>query len=128
MEPLHRVKLRTRSALAEYVPNILQQLPLIFDHVIDIESHSSLSGTWPDKLINLIDMYSSPNLSKTIAKIFPPARGTIYDDDKIKKLNSGIQLYNFFKTDFNSLTSRFKLALMTIVNRTIATIKMLFSI
>jgi hypothetical protein len=41
----------------------------VFDHVIDIESLSSPTSTWLDELINLIDMYSSPNLSKTIAMI-----------------------------------------------------------
>jgi hypothetical protein len=83
-------------AIGGYVPNILQQLPLmdeskaaVFDHFIDYASTES-SGTWPFALIHLIDSYSSTTLSKTLSNRFPGH--TDFDADTIKKLNLGWHL------------------------------------
>ena len=83
-------------AMGGYVPNILQQLPLmeesktaVFDHFIDYESTES-TGTWPFALIQLIDSYSSATLSKTLKSKWP--NHTDLDVDTIKKLNLGWHL------------------------------------
>jgi hypothetical protein len=83
-------------AMGGYVPNILQQLPLmekskaaVFDHFIDYTSTES-SGTWPFALIHLIDSYSSTTLSKTVSNRI--SNHTDFDADTIKKLNLGYHL------------------------------------
>jgi len=83
-------------AMGGYVPNILQQLPMmeyykatVFDHFIDY-ANTEASGTWPFALITLVESYSSSTLSKTIAKRFPT--NTPYDLDIIKRLNLGWHL------------------------------------
>jgi len=83
-------------AMGGYVPNILQQLPMmeyykeaVFDHFIDY-ANTEASGTWPFALITLIQSYSSTTLSKTLAQRFPTS--TPYDLDIIQKLNLGWHL------------------------------------